>query len=276
MKFPEEACDDGNTLERRRLLAATARSSRASPARMTQPIWAARIALPIIYRDFRAAHPHFEVNPGHRRPRSGHGAGRSRTRTASPSTAWRSASQRPSPFDGRHHRQRVRRAHAERTPRSRRNFNQWYVTDPAADSLINRQIIGVTDPDRDARGQRRTSLRRPAATQFFPLDGMGFNLTGTTGFEASRQWPQLPLHERSCASGSLTMAGTQRLLTLQRRRRRLGVRQRQARRRPRRHPRRADGQRRVASARRANRLVPGSRPARRPAPIPASPWSPAA
>jgi len=63
-------------------------------------------------------------------------------------------------------------------------FNQWYVTDTAVNSLINREILSTLTLTETPAGSGSYQFKASGATQFFPLDGKGFNLTGTPGFEA--------------------------------------------------------------------------------------------
>jgi fibro-slime domain-containing protein len=194
MKFPEEACDDGNTLDGD----GCASDCTLEPGFICTndaPDLGSSIDLPIILRDFKATHSHFEITPasstgtgfGVRAPGMVNALlgnnGKPVFNTAfsfSPPSSGISA--RAWTLDGRDP------AGSTATPLTTAQitaaFNQWYVTDAAANSLINRQIISSLTLTETPAGSGSYKFAATGATQFFPLDGKGFNLTGTPGFEA--------------------------------------------------------------------------------------------
>src|SRR4029078_9619544 len=190
MKFPEEACDDGNNSDGDgcahdcKLEAGFICTNDAADL-------GSSIQLPIVLRDFKANHPHFEVNPGtgvrdpgmvlvdlgaNGKPVYNVGFGGNPPCVSLPCT-------------GRSHSMDVTTANAADTraltdAQITSFFNQWYVTDTAVNSLINREILSTLPLTETPAGSDTYQFKASGATQFFPLDGKGFNLTGTPGFEA--------------------------------------------------------------------------------------------
>jgi fibro-slime domain-containing protein len=181
MKFPEEDCDDGNTLDGD----GCASDCTLEPGFICTNDAAdlgSSIQLPIILRDFRAAHPHFEVNPG--------------TGVRDPGMVLLNLGANGKPVynvafgsSGRAHSMDVTTANASDAraltdAQITFNFNQWYVTDPTTNSTINRQINSLLTLTETPAGSGSYKFAATGATQFFPLDGKGFNLAGTPSFEA--------------------------------------------------------------------------------------------
>ena len=186
MKFPEEACDDGNTLDDD----GCSSSCRLEPGYICTnqaPDLGSQLDLPIIYRDFRDNHPHFEITPA---SATGTGLGVltrgivSSTLGSNGKPAYNTAfsfdpdgagsvTARAWTMDARDP------AGSSQTPLSASSiasrFGEWFVTD----GTNNTAIVGVLPLLEQApSGSGIYRFSATGASQFFPLDNRGFGNQG--------------------------------------------------------------------------------------------------
>ncbi|MEO8184204.1 MAG: DUF4215 domain-containing protein [Deltaproteobacteria bacterium] len=199
MKFPDEDCDDGN-IQPGDGCDENCELEGGFICTHNAPALGSSIPLPIIYRDFKNTHSHFEITPsasdgtgfGVRAPgmvNTSLGSNGKPTFNQSfsfdPDGAGNKVTARAWTLDGR---DPAGSAATPLTPAQITTaFNQWYVTDvvaPPALSNVNRQIVDLLTLTETPAGSGSYQFSRTGGNQFFPLDGKGFNLAGTPGFEA--------------------------------------------------------------------------------------------
>ena len=177
MKFLDEECDDGNTLP----------DDGCSPTCQREDGYACTndvadlgdtLALPIIYRDFNSDHPQFEVSPD---PNGVRAPGIVLTELGAngkpvynpafsfdPDGAAGAVTARPWTMDGRKPATSNAAAPLASATAIANAFNQWYT-----DSAQSSRVIDVLPLALLADGSFQFSAT--GATQFFPLDGRGFD-----------------------------------------------------------------------------------------------------
>ncbi len=185
MKFPEEQCDDGNTV-----------SGDGCSAECTFELGfdcqneAADLGdvlvLPIIYRDFSAAHPQFEIDPvvDERIPgivQSQLGA--NGKPVYDPGFSFTAQDQtRPWTMDGPDDGSASPPATADATLDAAAisaAFNQWYTNVPGTNvALIDTLNLGLLP---DGSFQFAASLNSAVPQQFFPINGLGLGNEGLDG-----------------------------------------------------------------------------------------------
>jgi fibro-slime domain-containing protein len=183
MKFGDEACDDGNTLA----------DDGCSPTCQIEPGYACAeqaadlgdtLVLPIIYRDFNSTHPQFEVSPdpdGVRAPgivqaRLGANGkpGYNAAFNFDPDGAAGAVTARAWTMDGRKPATSNAAAPLANAAAIANAFNQWY-TDSAQSSRVIDTLPLALQGDGSFVFSRTLSNPVAAETQFFPLDGRGFD-----------------------------------------------------------------------------------------------------
>ena len=180
MKFPEEDCDDGNILDGDGCDSDCVREP-GFICTNDAPDLGSSIDLPIVLRDFHSSHPQFEVNPG----------GGTRTpgmvlvnlgSNGKPqyNSAFTANGRANFAMDGS--KPNATSQVAQLTPAQIiTRFNQWYTTDGTNNSQVVSLLTLNETPAGSGSYQFAASLLVPGATtQFFPLDGKGFNENTTT------------------------------------------------------------------------------------------------
>jgi fibro-slime domain-containing protein len=174
MKFPEEACDDGNTLA----------DDGCGPTCLIEPGYdcvdevaelGEVLPLPIIYRDFRSTHPHFEIDPenagrlaGMVLPQLGlNGKPEYNPAFTFNGRPWTLDGAKPTAGGG---------AQLANDAAIGARFAEWYSDVPAQNSAF----ASVLDLNRLDDDSFQFAASIETGVQFFPIDGRGFG--NETGF----------------------------------------------------------------------------------------------
>jgi fibro-slime domain-containing protein len=174
MKFPQEQCDDGNTSDGDGC-SHNCTLEQGFDCTNDAAALGSSIQLPIILRDFKISHPHFEVNPG--------------TGVRDPGMVLVDLGANGKPLynvafakgsPARAHSMDVTTANASDARALTDDqittfFNQWYVTD----GTNNKEVLSTLTLNETPAGSGSYQFAASGTNQFFPLDGKGFGNEST-------------------------------------------------------------------------------------------------